>query len=129
MPSTLISIRRHWPAVQRRGLIEAVHKALVEALKIPADDRCLRLQQLPAEDFDAKPGQTRNFTLVEVDLFSGRSLAAKKALYQGVVANLGALGIGPADVKIVLREIPPENWGIRGGVPASEVNLGYKIEV
>jgi phenylpyruvate tautomerase PptA (4-oxalocrotonate tautomerase family) len=129
MPSTLISIRRAWPVVQRRAIIEAVHQALVEALKIPAEDRCLRLQQLPADDFDVAPGQTRDFTLVEIDLFAGRSPAAKKALYQAIVRNLGKLGIAPGDVKILLRESPPQDWGIRGGVPASEVQLGFKVDV
>ena len=25
--------------------------------------------------------------------------------------------------------VPPENWGIRGGQPASEVDLGFEIKV
>jgi len=129
MPDVLISIRRSWPVVQRRALMDAVHQALVEALKVPAGDRCVRLQQYAGDDFDVAAGQTRNFTLVEIDLFAGRSLAARKALYQAIVRNLGKLEIAPADVKIVLREIPRENWGIRGGVPASEVDLGFKVDV
>lgn len=28
-----------------------------------------------------------------------------------------------------LMESAPENWGIRGGVPASEVDLGFRIDV
>jgi len=42
---------------------------------------------------------------------------------------LGKLGIAPADAFIVLKEVPLENWGIRGGVPASEVELGFKIDL
>jgi len=45
------------------------------------------------------------------------------------VKQLGTVGIAPADIKIVLKEIPLENWGIRGGVPASEVELGFKVDV
>jgi hypothetical protein len=30
---------------------------------------------------------------------------------------------------IVLLEPPLENWGIRGGRPASEVDLGFKIDI
>jgi hypothetical protein len=37
--------------------------------------------------------------------------------------KLEQLGIGPMDVFIVIYESPLENWGIRGGVPASEVDL------
>jgi phenylpyruvate tautomerase PptA (4-oxalocrotonate tautomerase family) len=32
-------------------------------------------------------------------------------------------------VFIVLNEIPLDNWGIRGGIPASEVDLGFKVGV
>jgi phenylpyruvate tautomerase PptA (4-oxalocrotonate tautomerase family) len=39
------------------------------------------------------------------------------------------LGVPSDDIKITLIEVPPENWGIRGGQPASEVDLGFKIEV
>jgi phenylpyruvate tautomerase PptA (4-oxalocrotonate tautomerase family) len=39
------------------------------------------------------------------------------------------LGIAPSDVFIVVLEPPLENWGIRGGVPASEVDLGFNLKV
>jgi hypothetical protein len=45
------------------------------------------------------------------------------------VENLGKLGIPADHVKILLRESPAENWGIRGGMPASEVELGFKVDV
>jgi hypothetical protein len=50
-------------------------------------------------------------------------------LYQALVRNLGKLGIPSDDVKVLLRESGAENCGIRGGVPASEVDLGFKIDV
>ena len=68
-------------------------------------------------------------TLVDIDLFSGRSFGAKKTLYQAIVRNLEPFGIPPDQVKILLRESPAENWGIRGGVPASEVELGFEVNV
>ncbi len=43
--------------------------------------------------------------------------------------NLEALGIAPDDVFILLNEVALENWGIRGGVPASEADLGFKVNV
>jgi phenylpyruvate tautomerase PptA (4-oxalocrotonate tautomerase family) len=45
------------------------------------------------------------------------------------VANLGRLGIPASDVIIVLDEVPLENWGIRGGTPASDVDLGSEVGV
>ncbi|MDQ3475453.1 MAG: tautomerase family protein [Actinomycetota bacterium] len=33
------------------------------------------------------------------------------------------------DVTIVILESAPENWGVRGGQPASEVDLGFAVEI
>ena len=62
-------------------------------------------------------------------VFPGRSFEAKKKLYQTIVKNLGDLHIQPNDILIVLKEPPLENWGIRGGHPANEVDLGFKLDV
>ena len=106
-----------------------MQSALVEAIRIPEGDRCVRLASFAAEDVLLKPGQTENFTLVEVSLFSGRSLEAKRALYQTLVRRLSALGIAAGDVKIVVHEVPAENWGIRGGQMAADIDLGFEVNV
>ena len=100
-----------------------------EALLIPENDRQIRYVEHAREDFQVPPGKTENYTLVEITLFKGRSMDAKKNLYKAIVQNLGSLGIAPEDILTVLIESPPENWGVRGGVPASEVDLGFKIEI
>ena len=46
----------------------------------------------------------------------------------GVVC-FGSLGIDANDITIVLHEVPLDNWGIRGGKPASEVDLGFNVNV
>lgn len=129
MPSTLVSVFRPYDTAQRSALLEAVQAALVEAIRIPETDRCVRLATFAAEDVILKPGQTENFTLVEVSLFSGRSLDAKRALYKALVRRLGTLGIAAADTKIILHEVPAENWGLRGGQMAADIDLGFKVDV
>lgn len=129
MPQTRISVRRIRNAADKARLIDAVHDALVETLKIPADDRVLMLDEYDADSFAIPPGRSERYTVVEVTLFAGRTVETKKACYQAIVRNLGALGIDPLDARIVLREEPRENWGIRGGQPASEVTLAFKVEV
>ena len=109
--------------------MDAVHSAMQTSLKIPEDDRSIRFHAYHPDDFQVPPGKTENYILVEITLFAGRSLQAKKELYSGIVANLGKLGILAGDVFIVLHEVPLENWGIRGGIPASEVDLGFKVGV
>jgi phenylpyruvate tautomerase PptA (4-oxalocrotonate tautomerase family) len=66
---------------------------------------------------------------VSIDAIEGRSLDAKRTLYQQIVGNLEPLGIPRDHVSILLRDIPPSNWGIRGGLPACEVALGFDVNV
>lgn len=74
--------------------------------------------------------KTEQFTLIEITAFKGRSGEAKKLLYQAIVRNLKVdPGISGDDIMIIIHEPPLENWGIRGGKPANEVNLGFDIEV
>ena len=68
-------------------------------------------------------------TYIECTQFPGRSLEAKKRLYRLLVDRLEALGTPRRDVVIVLHEPPIENWGVHGGRPASEVDLGYSLNV
>ena len=129
MPLALIETRRPWPPEQVAALIDAVYQAQRDALKIPEGDRQIRYVEHRPEHFAVPPGKTENYTLVSIQMFPGRSLAAKRALYQGIVSHLGALGIAPSDILIVLDEPALDNWGLRGGVPGSEVNLGFKLDV
>jgi len=129
MPLVKIETRKSWNVSQKKELMEAIHSAMREALKIPENDRDIRFHEYHLEDFQVSPDKTENYILVEISMFAGRSLQAKKELYQGTVANLGKLGILAGDVFIVLHEVPLENWGIRGGIPASEIDLGFKVGV
>jgi len=128
VPNTLIATRSGW-ITDPAAVIDAVQSALREALKIPEWDRTLRLIEHPPSHFAIPPGRGEKFTLVEVSMFSGRSMGAKRVLYQAIVRNLAALGVPELDIKITLVEISPENWGLRGGMPASEIDLGFKIDV
>jgi hypothetical protein len=93
------------------ALIDAVHSALREALKVPETDRTLSLIEHPASHFAVPPCRGEKFTLVEVTMFSGRSLGAKRTLYRAIVRNLAAHGVPMLDIKITLIEIPPEKPG------------------
>lgn len=131
MPATLIEVRRVYYAEQEVALIDAVHAALVSAFHIPATDKTVRLMVHEPHRMSCSPNLTQPelFTLVSIDAFAGRSLDAKRALYKAIVGNLEVLGIPPANVKVLLRELPKENWGIRGGQAACDVELGFKVEV
>jgi phenylpyruvate tautomerase PptA (4-oxalocrotonate tautomerase family) len=128
MPVTTIEVRRHYTPEQEAAIIDAVHAALVEGLKIPEWDKTLRLVVHEPHRFTSDPRKDERFTLISIDLFAGRSLAAKRALYAAIVSNLAAFDIPADHVKVLLREVPTENWGLRGK-PASEIELGFEIKV
>ncbi|MFN9012611.1 MAG: tautomerase family protein [Pseudomonadota bacterium] len=129
MPFAKIEVRRSRPEHEVQALIEAVYQAQREALQVPEDDRQIRYIEHKPEHFAAPPGKTENYTFVEILLFPGRSLDAKRRLYTSIVRRFGQLGILPSDVFIVLQEPPLENWGIRGGHPASDLDLGFSLNV
>lgn len=70
-----------------------------------------------------------NYTIIEISLFEGRTVAAKKKFYALVYERCQTqIGIESVDLEIVLTETPRHNWGIRG-VPGDELGLDYKVEV
>lgn len=131
MPSVLIEVRRRYNAAQEVAIMEAVHRALIDAFKILPNDKHVRLISHETQRFMCPPDREKpdRYTHISIDAFAGRSLEAKRNLYQAIVNNLEALGIPRNNVKILLREIPKENWGIRGGQAACDVELGFKIDV
>jgi phenylpyruvate tautomerase PptA (4-oxalocrotonate tautomerase family) len=116
---------------EKKSLVEAVRAALSEALWAPHDDPTVRLAEYPREQF-LLPYPDRHsdrYSLVEVTMFAGRSLDTRRRLYGAIVQRLATLGVPSNDVLIVLHEPPRENWGVDGGMPASEVDVGFKVDI
>ncbi|KAF0218443.1 MAG: hypothetical protein FD174_2904 [Geobacteraceae bacterium] len=129
MPIACIEVRKKWSRQDKYLMIQALHASMVECLRIPEHDKFIRLREYQPEDFVVPPGCTESHVLIEISLFSGRSLDAKRALYEAIVSRFSEFGVSKGDIRIILYEVPQENWGIRGGIPASEVDLGFKVEV
>jgi phenylpyruvate tautomerase PptA (4-oxalocrotonate tautomerase family) len=113
----------------KKSVLDAVHDSLVAAFKIPDHDRNQRIIEMQPENLEYPVGKTKNFITIEMTVYPGRSLQAKKALYREIVSRLQKLEIQSDDILIVLNQPPLENWGIRGGYPASEVDIGFEIKV
>lgn len=128
MPSTRIETRAGWIGERHAELIAAVHRAIVEGILIPESDRHVRILEYPPEAFAAARHNGPNYTIVEISMFSGRTPDAKRRLYQALVREFAAFGVGPTDLTINLHDVPRENWGIRGQ-SAADIDLGFKVEV
>jgi phenylpyruvate tautomerase PptA (4-oxalocrotonate tautomerase family) len=121
MPQVRIETRDHWLQGRNAQLFQAIQDGLVEGIKIPPDDQCLRLITYDAAHFPTPPGKTDRCMVIEIALVTGRTLAAKRAAYAAIARNIqAAFGIDPSDLRIVLEEVDLENWGINGK-PASEL--------
>jgi phenylpyruvate tautomerase PptA (4-oxalocrotonate tautomerase family) len=104
-----------------------VMDSVVEILQLPADDRNIRLIEYQPELFQMKSPYE---LLIEISLFAGRTKETKRNLFQTIVDRLEANGLmEKKKVFIVLNEQPAENWGVRGGIPADEIDLGFRVEI
>jgi phenylpyruvate tautomerase PptA (4-oxalocrotonate tautomerase family) len=131
MPSITIDVCRNYSAAEGRALLDAVHEALMQAFGVPFDTRNLLLCIHAPERFIGKPGveSADRMTNITIHCMHGRSIAAKRRLYAGIVKSLEALGIPPACVLIRLIEMPPENFGVLGGQALCDVELDYTVKV
>ncbi len=130
MPVVKITMRAGNSSEYRKAVLDGVHQGLVHSFRIPEHDRIQTLHELAPDHFEIPETKTEKLMIVEVTAFKGRSMDAKKRLYETIAANLGKNpGIAGDDIIIILHEPPLENWGIRGGKPAREVNLGFSVEV
>ncbi len=60
--------------------------------------------------------------IVNVQLLAGRDAETKKELLAAVTAAVTAtLKVPPEKVRVILQEIPPENWAV-AGIPLGTVS-------
>jgi phenylpyruvate tautomerase PptA (4-oxalocrotonate tautomerase family) len=110
-------------------LSNAIHTAVMAALAYPAEKRFHRFIGLDQGDFIHPADRSEHYTIIEISLFEGRSVEAKKALIRALYECIpAATGIAPQDIEITLFETPRHAWGIRG-LPGDEVGLNYTVEV
>lgn len=111
--------------------MEAVHAAIVEAFKVSAVHRNVTLVVHAPHRFLGRTDCPDPDKLTNISIFvlPGRSVAAKRSLFKLLVEGLAGLGIPPACVLIRLHELPPENIGVRGGLPVCDVELGYSVDI
>ncbi len=115
---------------ERQALIsQAVQSALVSALQYPEDKKFQRFFPMDDGDFLHPADRSERYTIIEVSMFEGRSVGAKRALIQALIDKLKAhANIDGQDVEITLFETPKLNWGIRG-VNGEDLSLNYKLDV
>ncbi len=110
------------------AFIEGFHKKMMSVLKIPEHDRQIVLDQ-KTNGFYQPTNSSGKYIIFEIKMFSGRTLETKKKLYIELFALASSFGVEDSNVNVILEDIDKQNWGIRGGQPASEVDLSFKTNI
>jgi len=108
---------------------DVIHSCVVEAFQFPKDKKFHRFFPLDKENFYFPEGRSEKYTIIEISIFEGRSIDAKKNLIRLLFERFEKeLNILPNDIEITIFETPKCNWGIRG-LPGDELVLNYNVEV
>lgn len=124
----IYGFRQHLEPI-RAQLSDVIHSCVVDALHYPSDKRAHRFIALDEGDFYMPAGRTQQYTIIEISMFEGRSVEAKKHLIRLLIERLhDQMGIAHQDIEITIFETPRHNWGIRG-LPGDELDLNYRVKV
>ena len=121
MPLVRISLREGQTDLYKKALADGVHRALVEAIEIPAQDRFQVVTEHPPGGlfYDASYlgiERSDNIVLVQITLSTGRKPAQKRRLYKQMSEILAKNpGLRPQDLMISLVEVAWENWSFGNG--------------
>ncbi len=107
------------PEVRSR-IAEAVHRALVEAIAVPVDDRFQVVTAHPPGELVFAPSYLsiphQDPVLVQVTLSRGRTTEQKQALYRRMAELIEAAGVPPNELVVSLVEAGREDWSFGNGI-------------
>jgi phenylpyruvate tautomerase PptA (4-oxalocrotonate tautomerase family) len=116
-----ISLLAGKPESHKRKVSEAIHRALVETISIPAQDRFQIITEHTKADFIYDPeylniSRTDDLVIIQITMSVGRTLEVRKALYRRMAEVLHQeAGLRKEDVFINLVEVAKENWSFGNG--------------
>jgi phenylpyruvate tautomerase PptA (4-oxalocrotonate tautomerase family) len=101
----------------------------MEAFEYPPEKKFHRFIAMDEEDFVYPQDRSERYIIIEIRIFEGRSIEAKKMLIRLLYERIPQLsGISTQDIEITILETPRHCWGIRG-MPGDEIGLNYEVEV
>jgi 4-oxalocrotonate tautomerase len=121
MPLVRISLREGKTQEYKKALADGVHRALVEGMDVPAQDRFQVITEHPANGLIYDPAylgvqRTDDIVVVQITLSTGRKLAQKRKLFKRMSEILAENpGLRPQDLMVNLVEVAWENWSFGNG--------------
>ena len=126
MPLVRISMKKGRSVEDRRAIADCIHKALVETIGIPADDRFQVVTEYGSDgtgsDLIYDPhylgiNRTDGIIFVQVFLRKGRTVEAKQEFYMRTVNLLSEMvQVHRQDVLITLSENDDADWSFAYGI-------------
>lgn len=121
MPLINVYLRQGTTTEYRRRISGAIHKSMVDVLKIPRDDQFHVFHEVSPDNFVIQPvvfGLRRSERTMFIQLsFNQRTSEQKNELFQAIVANLRLFADVPEeDIMLVAFETARENWWAAGRV-------------
>jgi phenylpyruvate tautomerase PptA (4-oxalocrotonate tautomerase family) len=122
MPLVRISLMQGKSAHFGKQVGEIIYQAMRSAIAIPTHDHFQVITEHDHTSLIYDPTfldieRTDDIIVIQITLNEGRTLEAKKALYQEIAGRLHtALGIRTEDVFINLVEVNKENWSFGNGI-------------
>jgi 4-oxalocrotonate tautomerase len=121
MPLVRISLREGKSGEYKKALADGVHRALVEAMDAPAQDRFQVITDYPVGSLIYDPDylgiqRDDDVVFVQITLSTGRKLAQKRKLFKRITEILSENpGLKPQNLMINLVEVAWENWSFGNG--------------
>lgn len=111
-------------------LSEVIHGCMQSVLGLPEDKRAQRFVPLDADDFYYPSDRSSAYTVIEINMMAGRTIATQKALIKALFQHIEIqIGIAPIDIEITIKEQPAHCWGFRGITGDEARDLKYSITV
>ncbi|HKF20146.1 MAG TPA: tautomerase family protein [Candidatus Angelobacter sp.] len=120
MPLVRISLLEGKPESYIAKVADAVHRALVETISIPAQDRFQLITEHAKSHFIYDPEylkirRTDNVIIIQITMSQGRTVDVRKTLYRRIAELLQEVGLRKEDVFVNLIEVAKENWSFGNG--------------
>ena len=114
----------------KASISNVIHQCMQDILGMPEDKRAHRFVPLEKEDFYYPGGRSDAYTVIEINMMSGRTKDTQKALIKALFKSIEeVLVIAPIDIEITIKEQAPYQWGFRG-ITGDEANdLKYEVNV
>lgn len=114
MPFIEISMYKGRSYDEKGEICSLLQKTIKEVYGIPHDNFHYRITEYDAADMRIPASCSKNYLLLEMDFFPGRKEREKNDLYGRLKDLFGPFGISAADLHVIIREPPLENWFLRG---------------